>query len=87
MTAVYRVEMLPAARRALRKIDAPTRSRIEGAIALLARDPHPPASRKLVERDGWRVRVGDYRVLYTIHDDVLLVVVVMIGHRREVYRG
>ena len=86
MTVAYQVEILPAARRALRKVDPPTRSRIEGAIFLLSRDPHPPAARKLVEREGWRVRVGDYRVLYTIREGILVVVVVTVGHRHEVYR-
>jgi mRNA interferase RelE/StbE len=61
------------------------RDRIHGAISLLASDPRPPASRQLRGRPGWRVRVGDYRIIYTLHDDVLLVVVVTVGHRREVY--
>ncbi|MBK9737928.1 MAG: type II toxin-antitoxin system RelE/ParE family toxin [Actinobacteria bacterium] len=82
----YRVVVRPAAQRALRRIDQPMRARIEGAIAMLAQDPRPPASRQLVERDGYRVRIGDYRVLYTIDDGVLIVAVVSVGHRREVYR-
>ena len=84
MTA-YRIELRPAAVRALRKLDGDVRLRLQGAIALLAQDPRPPGSRPLRGRDGWRVRVGDYRVIYTIQDDVLLVVVVALGHRREVY--
>jgi mRNA interferase RelE/StbE len=71
----------------LRNLDRKVRPRIDGAIALLAEDPRPPASRPLRGRDGYRVRVGDYRIIYTIHDDVLLVVVVTLGHRREVYRS
>jgi mRNA interferase RelE/StbE len=82
----YRVEVRPAAVRALRNIDRNARPRIEGAIALLAEDPRPPASRPLRGRDGYRVRVGDYRIIYTIQDDVLLIVVVTLGHRREIYR-
>ena len=81
----YRVELRPAAVRTLRKINPPMRERIQGAIALLATDPRPPASRHLKGRPGRRVRVGDYRILYTIQDDVLLIVVVTVGHRREVY--
>jgi mRNA interferase RelE/StbE len=81
----YRIELRPAAVRALRKLDPPLRRRVQGAIALLARDPHPPAARALKGRPGLRVRVGDYRVIYTIHDEVLLVVVVTLGHRRDVY--
>ena len=82
----YRVEVRPAALRALRKVDPKVRPRIEGAIALLAEDPRPPASRPLTGRAGYRVRVGDYRIIYTIQDDVLVIVVVNLGHRRDVYR-
>lgn len=81
----YRIELRPAAIRALRKIDPQDRGRLQGAIALLAEDPRPPSSRPLRGRDGYRVRVGDYRILYTVADDVLLVVVVALGHRRDVY--
>ena len=83
--ARYRVELRPAAVRALREIDQLMRDRIQGAIALLASDPRPPASRRLKGRPGRRVRVGDYRIIYTVADDVLLIVVVTVGHRREVY--
>ena len=82
----YRVEVRPAAVRALRKIDPKQRPRIEGAIALLAEDPRPPASRPLKGRPGYRVRVGDSRIIYTVQDDILLIVVVTLGHRRDVYR-
>jgi mRNA interferase RelE/StbE len=81
----YRIELRPAAVRALRKLDPPIQKRLHAAIALLAQDPRPPASRPLKGRPGYRVRVGDYRVLYTLQDDVLLVVVVTVGHRRDVY--
>ena len=81
----YRIELRPAAVRALRNLDPPVRRRIQGAIALLAKDPRPPAARALQGRPGLRVRIGDYRILYTVADDVLLVVIVTVGHRREVY--
>jgi mRNA interferase RelE/StbE len=81
----YRIELRPAAVRALRKLDPPIRGRLRGAIALLAKDPRPPAARALQGRPGLRVRVGDYRIIYTVADDVLLVVVVTLRHRREVY--
>lgn len=82
----YRVELRPAAVRALRAIEAKDRARLQGAIALLAHDPRPPGARALQGRPGFRVRVGDYRILYTIQDHVLLIVVVTPGHRREVCR-
>ncbi len=81
----YRIEVRPAAARAVRKLDPDVRPRIQGAIALLATDPRPPAARALRGRPGFRVRVGDYRIIYTVADDVLLVVVVALGRRREGY--
>jgi mRNA interferase RelE/StbE len=83
--SAYRIELRPAAVRALRKVDPAVRHRLQGVIALLAQDPRPPAARALHGRAGLRVRVGDYRVIYTVEDDVLLVVVVTLGHRRDVY--
>jgi len=83
--STYRIELRPAAVRALRKLDPQARRRVQGAIALLAQDPRPPGARALQGRPGLRVRVGDYRIIYTIADDVLLVVVVRLGHRRDVY--
>jgi len=84
--SAYRIELRPAAVRGLRKLDPPTRARVQGVIALLAQDPRPPAARTLRGRPGLRIRVGDYRIIYTVVDEVLLVVVVTLGHRRDVYR-
>lgn len=81
----YRIELRPAALRSLRKLDPQIRRRVQGAIALLADDPRPPSAKKLKGRDAFRVRVGDYRVIYTVEEGVLLVVVVTLGHRRDVY--
>lgn len=83
--SAYRIEVRPAAVRALRKLDPQVRRRVQGTIALLAADPRPPGARALQGRPGLRVRVGDYRIIYTVQDDVLLVVVVRLGHRRDVY--
>lgn len=81
----YRIELRPGAARALHKLDPAVSRRIQGAIALLAEDPRPPGARALPGRAGLRVRVGDYRILYTVQDDVLLIVVVRLGHRRDIY--
>lgn len=81
----YRIELRPAAIRALKRIDNQDRERVRGAIALLGQDPRPPGAKSLRGRPGLRVRVGDYRIIYTVHNDVLLVVVVTLGHRRDVY--
>ena len=81
----YRIELRPAAVKGLRRVNPADVQRIRGAIALLATDPRPPASRPLRGRDGWRLRVGDYRILYSINDGTLVIVVVTFGHRRDVY--
>ncbi len=81
----YRIEVEPAARRALRKVTGAMRGRLEAAILLLAEDPRPPASRRLAGTPAYRVRIGDYRIIYEVRDDVLVVVIVTLGHRRDVY--
>jgi mRNA interferase RelE/StbE len=81
----YRIELRPAAIRALKRIHPEDKERVQGAIALLGQDPRPPKAIALSGRPGYRVRVGDYRIIYTIQDDVLLVVVVNLGHRRDIY--
>ncbi len=81
----YRIKLRPAAVRALRRVDHRDRDRIRGAIALLGEDPRPPGATALRGRAGLRVRVGDYRIIYTVDDGVLLVVVITLGHRRDVY--
>ena len=82
------VELRPAAERALRKIARPDQQRIRDRIDALADDPRPPGVKVLqgTNEGLLRIRVGDYRVIYLVKDDVLFVVVVRIGHRREVYR-
>jgi mRNA interferase RelE/StbE len=60
--------------------------RIMEAIRALAVDPRPQQSQKLSGREQYRLRQGAYRILYAIQDDVLIVTVVKVGHRREVYR-
>lgn len=81
----YRIEILPAAIRAIRKLPPDARVRVAAAIDLLATNPRPPAAKKIAARVEWRVRTGDYRVLYRIEDDVLTVIIVHAGHRREGY--
>jgi mRNA interferase RelE/StbE len=83
----YRVEVAPAAVRQLRKLDPPARRRVQAAIELLKEEPRPSGAKKLVGGDGeWRVRTGDYRVVYEIRDSVLLILVVAVGHRRDIDR-
>ena len=83
----YRIEVAPAAVRQLRKLDPAARRRVQAAIELLAHQPRPSGAKKLAGGDGeWRVRTGDYRIVYEVHDDVLLVLVVAVGNRRGIYQ-
>jgi len=82
----YRIVLSPMAARQLRKLDAQVRRRIQAALDLLAEQPRPPSATRLVGGAGeWRVRTGDYRIVYEIEDEQLLILVLRIGHRREVY--
>jgi len=84
----YRVELAPPAARQLRKLDPQVRRRIQAALELLTDEPRPPAATRLVGGSGqWRVRTGDYRIVYEIEDDRLLILVLLIGHRHEIYQA
>lgn len=84
----YRIVVLPTAARELAKLPRAIARRIAMAIDGLAGDPRPAGVRKLAGGTGdqWRIRVGDYRVLYEIRDAELVVTVVKLAHRRQVYR-
>ena len=61
--------------------------RILRCVRSLQEDPRPPGARKLAGSESYRVRQGDYRIVYSIFDDVLVVEIVQVGHRKDVYRG
>ena len=84
-TARYEIRFLPSVRKDLRGIARPAVRRILAAIDRLAEHPRPPASTKLTDLDLYRIRVGVYRIVYEIHDRELIIAVVKVGHRREVY--
>lgn len=84
---MYQVLLERAAERDLRRLSADMHERVIGAIKDLAANPRPPGCRKLVgNQNDWRIRVGDYRVLYEIADTIRIVRVNRVRHRREVYR-
>ncbi len=86
--AKYRLSIKPSARKELVAVATKKdRQRIVRLIQSLAEEPRPPGCQKLSGYDRYRVRQGNYRILYQIQDNELVVVVVRIGHRREVYRG
>jgi mRNA interferase RelE/StbE len=82
----YQIIILPAAEKSLSNLPKKMQLRIQGAITTLASNPIPPVAKKLVGRDNYRLRVSDYRIVYSIHENILTVKVVSVGHRREVYR-
>ena len=81
----YAVSILRRAQKELGQISSPSFERVCDAVRLLSGNPRPPGCRKLVGRDGWRIRVGDYRVIYQIDDTARAVIVLHIGHRRDIY--
>ncbi len=83
----YTVDILPGAARELRKLPAKARTALLLRLVSLRADPRPENAKK-IEGPGnlWRIREGDYRLIYQIRDTALLVLIVRAGHRREVYR-
>ncbi|MCL2802616.1 MAG: type II toxin-antitoxin system RelE/ParE family toxin [Micrococcales bacterium] len=82
----YRVKLTGRAQRQLAKLDLAARRHVQVAIDLLATAPRPPGAIKLAGVKGaWRVRTGDYRVIYQIENDILVVLVIAVGHRRDIY--
>jgi mRNA interferase RelE/StbE len=85
--AKYRIEVSATAERQLKKIRREDKIRILRSISLLAGEPRPAGCRKLSGyNDIFRIRVGNYRVIYEIDGKRIVVVILKIGHRREVYR-
>lgn len=82
----YRIELTKTVARDLMAVPKLMLKRLDTCIVSLADDPLPPGVKKLKNSDGlYRVRVSDYRIIYRIEQDILTVLVVKIGHRREVY--
>ncbi len=87
MTDRYRVEVARRAVKAIATLPRPEQRRVQAAIELLSQTPRPPGCVAMVgEQSTYRVRIGDYRIVYEVHDRLLLVQVVRVGHRRSVYR-
>jgi mRNA interferase RelE/StbE len=83
----YRIELSPRAQRDFKALDGSLRGRIKRRIDSLAENPYPSGITKIEgEDDLYRLRVGDYRILYQVKGKILLVLIVGIGHRRDIYR-
>jgi len=83
---VYRLEISQIAHRQIRKLPTSTRERINKAIAGLGEKPRPYGTRKLTTGEGYRIRVGNYRVLYKVDDEARMVIVYRVMSREDVYR-
>jgi mRNA interferase RelE/StbE len=82
----YALQFRPSAARQLGKLPQDLQRRVRTVTEALRGNPRPRGAIKLAGTQAWRVRINEYRVIYTIADDVLIVTVVEIGHRREIYR-
>lgn len=82
----YRVIVLPSALREIKKLPKDVQQRIAARIPLLENNPRPNGAIKLQGDEAYRLRIGDYRVIYTIDDDIVTVTIIRAGHRREIYR-
>ena len=83
---VYNIKISRQAQKELSEIYGEIYERIRDAIRSLSKNPRPPGCLKLTEREGWRIRVGRYRVVYDIDDDSKIVTILSVGHRKDVYR-
>lgn len=87
MFLAYAIQFKPVALRQLAKLPREAQKRLGAKIEALRDDPFPPGCKKMVAvPDAWRIRAGDYRIVYQVHRGVLLVLVLTVGHRREVYK-
>ena len=82
----YSVVVQRRAQKRIARFPEDIQNRIEESLQALSGEPRPPGSRKLQGREGWRLRVGDYRAIYEIDDTAREVLVVAVGHRRDIYR-
>ena len=82
----FDIKIKRSAQKSLARIEAGQRKRIIEAIQRLSFNPRPSGCKKLSGREAWRIRIGNYRVIYEIHDNELLIVIVVIGHRKFVYK-
>ncbi len=84
----YEIIIKPTAEKSLDKIPWPARRRIADAMERLRSNPRPAGTVKLTgDENLWRIRIGSYRVVYEIHDDRLIVLVLRVAHRKDAYRG
>jgi mRNA interferase RelE/StbE len=86
MAQVYELRITRLAQKELASLDKQNYLKVKNAIYALAQSPRPAGCKKLKNRDAWRIRCGNHRVIYEILDDKVVVIVIRIAHRKEVYR-
>ncbi len=82
---MYQIKIEKSVQKSLEKINEPFYSKIKVAILNLAKNPRPAGYKKLKGRDGYRIRVADYRIIYEVFDNLLLVAVIDLGNRKDIY--
>ncbi len=83
--ADYKIEIKKSAQKEIKNLPNKELKKVIDKIGSLAKDPRPAGCKKLSGEEKYRVRVGNYRVLYSIEDDVLVIYIVRVGHRKDVY--
>jgi mRNA interferase RelE/StbE len=83
---VYQIKLTPAVEKTVARLPKNIRQRITAHLLPLAENPRPHGAIKLAGEEAYRIRVGDYRIIYTIEDAQLIVYVIDVGHRGDVYR-
>jgi mRNA interferase RelE/StbE len=86
VTGSYDLRIKRSAEKELRAVSRPDLPKLIDRIRSLAREPRPPGCQKLSGQEAYRVRQGDYRVIYTVNDQARLIEIVKVGHRKEVSR-
>jgi mRNA interferase RelE/StbE len=82
----YAIDFVPSAAKELAKLSPKERMRIAEKLDARGAQPRPPGAEKLSGIDAWRVRVGDHRIVYEVRDRTLVVLILTVGHRRDIYK-
>ena len=82
----YEIKIKRKAQKSLSKVKSPYQSKIILAIKKLSIDPHPSQSKKLTGRNAWRLRIGNFRVIYEIYNNELIILVLSIADRKDIYK-
>jgi len=84
---IFSIELTSSAEKELRKLQNNTKNRVINSIKSLSGNPRPSHSKKLVDSPFYRIRIGNFRVIYRIYDRERIVIIMSIGHRKDVYKN